>query len=159
MNYEPSLHNGLQESPRETPYRAPEVKGRLTRSVIERRNDYVQARGRYETMMDWERDDLVKNIGDALKQCERDVQERMLWHLFLIHDDYGQRVGEMIGMTADDVRHLEPLPSQVLTEEDERRRGKLGRNGDGIDPEFWGKWTSSVENRRVTGEEVLNGLK
>src|SRR5690606_11421168 len=108
VNYEPSIHNGLTESPREEPINGPEIRGRLTRSVIERRNDYVQARGRYNTMMDWERDDLVLNIGSALQQCERDVQERMLWHLFLIHDDYGRRVGEMIGMTADDVKGLDP---------------------------------------------------
>ena len=40
---------------------------KANRAVIERRNAYVQARGRYCTMMDWERDDLVKNLGDALK--------------------------------------------------------------------------------------------
>lgn len=158
VNYEPSIHNGLTESPREEPINGPEIRGRLTRSVIERRNDYVQARGRYNTMMDWERDDLVLNIGSALQQCERDVQERMLWHLFLIHDDYGRRVGEMIGMTADDVKGLEPLPGQVLTEEDERRRANLGNNGDKIDPSAWGKWTSSVKNRKATAEEVLAGI-
>ena len=74
--------------------------------MIERRNDYVQARARYCTMMDWERDDLVKNLGDLLGQCERDVQERMVWHLLLVHDDYGTRVGKAIGITADDVQHL-----------------------------------------------------
>ncbi|HLS58128.1 MAG TPA: catalase [Paracoccaceae bacterium] len=158
VNYEPSIHNGLTESPREEPINGPEIRGRLTRSVIERRNDYVQARGRYNTMMDWERDDLVLNIGSALQQCERDVQERMLWHLFLIHDDYGRRVGEMIGMTADDVKGLDPLPGQVLTEEDERRRANLGNNGDKIDPSAWGKWTSSVKNRKATAEEVLAGI-
>jgi len=158
VNYEPSIHNGLTESPREEPINGPEIRGRLTRSVIERRNDYVQARGRYNTMMDWERDDLVLNIGSALQQCERDVQERMLWHLFLIHDDYGRRVGEMIGMTADDVKGLDPLPGQVLTEEDERRRANLGNNGDKIDPAAWGKWTSSVKNRKATAEEVLAGI-
>ena len=63
------------------PNNPPEVRGRLTQSVIERRNDYVQARARYCTIEDWERDDLVKNLGDLLGQCERDVQERMLWHL------------------------------------------------------------------------------
>ena len=63
--------------------------------MLERRNDYVQARGRYCTMMDWERDDLVLNMGTLLGQCERDVQERMLWHLLLVHDDYGTRVGQM----------------------------------------------------------------
>jgi catalase len=158
VNYEPSLHRGLHVSTREEPNSAPEITGRLTRSVIDRRNDYVQARGRYCTMMQWERDDLVKNMGDLLGACERDVQERMLWHLLLVHDDYGNRVAEALGTSAADVRHLEPLPGQVLTEEDQRRLRKLGENGDGIDPEVWGQWTSSVENRRASAEEVLGGM-
>jgi catalase len=158
VNYEPSLHRGLHVSTREEPNNAPEITGRLTRSVIDRRNDYVQARGRYCTMMQWERDDLVKNMGDLLGACERDVQERMLWHLLLVHDDYGNRVAEALGMSAADVRHLEPLPGQVLTEEDRRRLRTLGDNGDGIDPEVWGQWTGSVENRRATAEEVLGGM-
>src|SRR5690606_5952989 len=119
--------------------------------------DYAQARGRYNTMMDWERDDLVHNMGTMLSKCERDVQERMVWHFLLIHDDYGNRVAEMLGMSAEDVRHLEPLPKQVLTEEDQRRRENLGNNGDRIDPEVWGQWTSSVKNHPATAEEVLEG--
>jgi hypothetical protein len=108
VNYEPSLHGGLQESARVEPNNPPEVRGRLTRSVLERRSDYVQARARYCTMMDWERDDLVLNMGTLLTDCERDVQERMIWHFLLVHDDYGARVGEMIGVTADQVRDLGP---------------------------------------------------
>jgi catalase len=158
VNYEPSIHDGLEVSQREDPNNPPEISGRLTRSVLERRNDYVQARGRYCTMMDWERDDLVKNMGDLLGQCERDVQERMIWHLFLIHDDYGARVGKAIGVSAKDVRHLAPLPGQILTEEDQGRLRTLGNNGDDIDPSVWGQWTSSVENRQATAEEVLGGM-
>lgn len=158
INFEPSIHNGLRECPMSRPHNSPEIHGRLTRSVIERRNDYVQARGRYCTMMDWERDDLVLNMGGMLQVCERDVQERMLWHLYLVHDDYGRRVGEMIGMSADDVRHLEPLPKQELTDEDKRRLQNLGNNGDKIDPKVWGQWTSSVTNRQATAEEVLAGM-
>lgn len=154
VNYEPSSHGGLQEAPR-MPNRPPEIRGQLTQSVIERRNDYVHARARYNTMMDWERDDLVKNIGDALCQCERDVQERMLWHLFLVHDDYGTRVGKKIKLSADEVRDMAPLAGQVLTDEDKRRLQNLGRNGDRIDPKPWGPWTSSVANHRATAEEVL----
>jgi catalase len=90
VNFEPSLHNGLHEAERK-PNNPPEIHGRLMHSVIERRNDYVQPRGRYCTMMDWERADLINNLGDLLSQCERDVQERMLWHLFLVHDDYGRQ--------------------------------------------------------------------
>ena len=159
VNFEPSIHNGLHESPREEPNHGPEIHGRLTRSVIDRRNDYVQARGRYCTMMDWERDDLVLNMGTLLGQCERDVQERMVWHLLLVHDEYGTRVGEMIGISADDVRHLQPLPRQVLTGEDQSRLQNLGRNGDRIDPMVWGQWTSSVKNYRASAEEVLSGMR
>ena len=126
--------------------------------MIERRNDYVQPRARYCTMQDWERDDLVHNMGDLLGQCERDVQERMLWHLFLVHDDYGTRVGQKIGIIADDVRHLPPLDGQVLTAGDQARLQRLGRNGDAIDPKAWGTWTSSVPNARATADDVLGGM-
>ena len=159
VNYEPNLHGGLHEARRPSPNNPPEVHGRLTQSVIERRNDYVQARARYCTMMEWERDDLVHNMGALLGQCERDVQERMLWHFFLVHDDYGTRVGEALDMTADDVRRLAPLPGQLLTDEDRRRLSKLGANGDEIDAGAWPKWTGSVEVRQAAAEEVLGGMR
>ena len=82
----------------------------------------------------------------------------MLWHLLLVHDDYGNRVGEALGMTAGDVRHLQPLPTQVLTAEDQARLKSLGQNGDRIDPKAWGQWTASVEDRQATAEDVLNGM-
>jgi catalase len=156
VNYEPSIHGGLEESKREQPSNGPEIRGQLTRSVIERRNDYVQARGRFCTMMDWERDDLIDNMATMLGDCERDVQERMIWHFLLVHDDYGKRVGDRIGVSADQVRNLPPLAKQVLTEEDQRRLANLGRNGDKIDPTVWGQWTSSVRNHQASADEVLN---
>jgi catalase len=159
VNYEPSQHNGLSVSTRPDPNNPPEVRGPLTRSVIERRNDYVQARARYCTMLDWEREDLVRNMGDLLAQCERDVQERMIWHFLLIHDDLGTRVGNAIRLSAADVRHLEPLPGQVLTAEDQARLKKLGGNGDAIDAAKWGRWTGSVANERATAEQVLGGMR
>ena len=157
INFEPSLHNGLREAPDGGPNHPPEIRGRLVRSVLERRNDYAQARARYCTMMDWEREDLCHNMGSNLAACEHDVHERMLWHLFMVHDDCGRRVGEMIGMRADDVRHLAPLSTQVLTDAETARMQKLGDNGDAIDPEVWGQWTSSVTNYQATAEEVLEG--
>lgn len=159
VNFEPSIHNGLSEADRDEPNNPPEIHGRLTRSVIERRNDYVQARARYNTMMDWERDDLITNMGVLLSQCERDVKERMLWHFFLVHDDYGARVADKLGMSLADVSGREPLPKQVLTEEDQRRLKSLGRNGDAVDPSGWGQWTSSVKNRQTPSEEVLAGMR
>jgi len=158
VNFEPSIHNGLHEAER-LPNNPPEIHGRLTRSVLERRNDYLHARGRYCTMMDWEREDLVFNLGDLLSQCERDVQERMVWHLLMVHDEYGTCVGQKLGITADQVRHLPPLATQALTSAEQQRLANLGRNGDVIDPTVWGQWTSSVKNHQATAEEVLSGLK
>jgi len=158
VNFEPSIHKGLNEAQRK-PNNPPEIHGQLTQSVLERRNDYAQARAHYCTMMDWERDDLVLNMGNLLSQCERDVQERMLWHLFLVHDDYGSRVATRLGMTAADVKNLEPLPGQVLTDEDKKRRENLGSNGDAIDPTAWGKHTGSVKDDEASADEVLGGMK
>jgi catalase len=83
----------------------------------------------------------------------------MVWHFFMVHDDYGNRVGQRLGITADDVRNLQPLPKQVLTDEDKRRLQNLGRNGDTIDPTVWGQWTSSVTNYKASAEEVLSGMR
>jgi len=157
INFEPSIHGGVQESRRPEPINSPVITGALTRCVLDRRNDYSQARGRFNTMMDWERDDLIKNMGDLLGQCQRDVQERMLWHFFLIHDDYGNRVGQALGISAKDVAHLAPLAGQVLTDDDQKRLRNLGSNGDKIDPLVWGQWTSSVKNHQATAQEVLAG--
>ena len=160
VNFEPSLHNGLVEAPDEQPNNPPEVRGRLTRAPLERRNDYGQARARYATIPDaWERDDLIHNMVTLLGQCERDVVERMLWHFFMVHDDYGRRVAEGLGMSVDDVRHLEPLATQDLTDEERQRLSNLGKNGDSMDPSDYPKMTSSVPNHQATADEVLaNGM-
>ena len=155
INFEPSLHNGLREAGPELPYNAPEIRGKLVRAPLERTNDYVQPRGRFVTMQDWERDDLVHNMVSLLGQCERDVQERMLWHFFMVHDQYGGRVAEGLGMSVNDVKHLKPLATQRLTDAELQRLEKLGSNGDSMDTKPWGTLTSSVENRQGKAEEVL----
>jgi catalase len=158
VNFEPSIHNGLKEAPRK-PNNPPEITGRLTQSVIERQNNYAQARGRYVTMSQWERDDLVLNMGSLLAQCERDVQERMVWHFFLIHDELGTKVASAIRLTANDVKKLAPLGGQVLTDEDKQRLGKLGSNGDTLDAKPYGVYTGSVKVTAAKAEDVLSGLK
>src|SRR3712207_8377240 len=68
------------------------------------------------------RSDLVLNMVTLLGQCERDVQERMVWHLLLVHDDYGGRVGQGLGIGADAVSHLQPLRSEEHTSELQSRQ-------------------------------------
>jgi catalase len=130
VNYEPSVHNGLREAQApSTDTIGPEISGRLTRSRIPLTQDYTQAGQRYLLLEDWERDDLVANFVTNLSQCERDVQERMVWHFYLVEDDLGDRVGEGLGIKASDVTHLEPLQSQTLSDEDQQRLASLGNNG------------------------------
>jgi catalase len=129
VNYEPSITGGLCEGEYPThDEQGPEIRGRLTRKRIPRANDYMQAGQRYLLMEDWERDDLVKNFIDQLSQCDRPVQERMVWHFLLVENDLGLRVGEALGITPDDVSALAPLPGQDLTDEDHQRLTNLGKN-------------------------------
>lgn len=87
-------------------------------------------------------------MGDLLSQCERDAQERMLWHFFLIHNDYGNRVGQAVGLNANDVRHLAPLANQILIEAEQQRLEKLGNNDDKRDPAPWGQGPAPCKTAR-----------
>jgi catalase len=73
----------------------------------------------------------------------------MVWHLLLVDEDYGRRVGGGLGLAPADVAGLEPLPDQVLTDEDAKRLANLGNN----QPRALSTQavTGSVPNHRVTG--------
>jgi catalase len=130
VNYEPSIMGGLREAEYPThDEQGPEIVGRLTRKRIPRTNDYTQAGQRYLLLEPWEQDDLVANLVDLIGQATRPVQERMVWHFFLVEDELGRRVGEGLGISADDVRHLPPLQSQTLSDEEQQRLANLGSNG------------------------------
>jgi catalase len=130
VNYEPSTMDGLVEAPKPAHREVgPEITGRLVRADLPRTNDYQQAGERFRLMEDWERDDLVANLVANISEATREVQERMVWHFFLCEDELGQRVGDGLGISSDDVRHLEPLARQTLTEEEQERLARLGKNG------------------------------
>jgi len=130
VNYEPSILGGLHEAggPGHDEV-GPVLEGRLTRARIARTNDYAQAGERYGLSEQWEKDDLVANLVDALSQCDRPIQERMLWHLYMVEDELGAGVGDGIGIALEEVRDMEPLATQRLTEEEQQRRRNLGSNG------------------------------
>jgi catalase len=65
----------------------------------------------------------------------------------MCEDELGHRVGEGIGITADDVRSLEPLPHQTLTEGEQDRASNLGKNG--TRPVKDQKMTHCVPNEHV----------
>ncbi|QIS40021.1 catalase [Clavibacter capsici] len=130
VNYEPSLDGGLREGQYATvDEQGPEITGRLTRKRIARTDDYTQAGQRYLLMEQWERDDLVANLVELIGQASRGVQERMVWHLYLVEDELGQRVGDGLGIALDEVKDLPPLRSQTLSEDELARLANLGHNG------------------------------
>ena len=130
VNYEPSITGGLREADKPAhDEQGPIIEGRLTRRQIPRTNDYVQAGQRYLLMDGWEQDDLVTNLTGLLAQCDRPIQERMVWHLLLAEDELGLRVGDGLQIKPADVADLGPIPDQVLTTEDEQRLANLGNNG------------------------------
>ncbi len=130
VNYEPSITGGLAEAPKPAHQeQGPEINARLTRSRIPRTDDYRQAGERYQLSEQWEKDDLVGNLSTLLGECDRPIQERMVWHLLLCDDELGGRVGESLGISADDVKHLKPVPTQGWGEAEQQRLDNLGNNG------------------------------
>ncbi|QSQ20450.1 catalase [Pyxidicoccus parkwayensis] len=97
VNYEPSKHQAPRESAREYPGHHPKVSGEVVRREISRTNNYGQAGARYRAFQDWERDELIKNLVGALKQCDADIQDRMIHHLNQCDADYGRRVAQGLG--------------------------------------------------------------
>jgi catalase len=130
VNYEPSITGGLREGQYQTEdIEGPELTGRLTRARIPRTNDYEQAGQRYQLLEDWEQDDLVTNFTALIAQADRKVQERMLWHFYMVDDELGSRVGEGLGIGLEEVNDLGPLQTQTLNEAETGRMNNLGKNG------------------------------
>jgi hypothetical protein len=112
-----SITGGLREAEYPThDEQGPVIEGLLTRKRIPRTSDYQQAGERYLLSEQWEKDDLVANLTGLPAQCDRPIPERMVWHLYMCEDELGQRVGDGIGISADDVCGLPPLQSRTLTE-------------------------------------------
>ena len=130
VNYEPSITGGLREGQYPThDDQGPEIQGRLTRKRIPLTNDYLQAGQRYQLLEQWEKDDLVGNFATLIGQAARAVQERMLWHFYLVDDELGARVGDGLGITLDEIKDLPPLASQTLSDDELMRLKTLGSNG------------------------------
>jgi catalase len=102
VNYEPSSRGGLREAPKAGADHTPYVEGKVVRQRISRTNDYQQAGERYRAIDERERDDLINNLVSALKQCNPDIQERMIGHLTACDEDYGRRVAEGLGRSVEE---------------------------------------------------------
>lgn len=93
INYEPSVRAGLAEAGEEYAQAEFDVPGgKLVRQPIDRVNNYGQARERYLSVEDWERDEMIGNIAGGLAQCDQIVVDKFLEHVHATHEEFGQRV-------------------------------------------------------------------
>jgi len=94
VNYEPSTLGGLHEAqPSGKPYE-PEYHAKLVRRKIERQNNFKQAGERFRAFEDWEREDLIKNLVNTLKPCQKHIQDKMVELFTQCDAEYGRRVAE-----------------------------------------------------------------
>ena len=105
INYEPSSLGGLEEAPRSGKEYTPSYNAKLVREKISRPNDFKQAGETYRNFEDWERDDLIKNLVDALKVCAPIVQEKMIQNFKNADPEYGRRVEEGLAQAKKDMEH------------------------------------------------------
>jgi catalase len=98
VNYEPSTLGGLREAASSGPAHEPWVEGPVQKRKISRTNDFRQAGEAWRGFEEWEREDLVSNLVDALSQCTLHIQETMVSHFLQADADYGRRVAQGLGL-------------------------------------------------------------
>ncbi|MDW0114432.1 catalase [Sporosarcina saromensis] len=97
INYEPSMIGGLQEAPKgERPPHRPTFNAAAMSAPIDRPNNYGQAGDTYRSFENWERDELINNLSEALAVCDKRIQDAMVEHFTKADEDYGRRVKEGI---------------------------------------------------------------
>lgn len=97
INYEPSTLGGYEEASKENrPPHQPHYNAKAMSAPIERTNNYGQAGETYRSFEDWERDELIKNLSEALAISDKKIQDAMIEHFTKADEDYGRRVKEGI---------------------------------------------------------------
>jgi len=96
VNYEPSSLGGLKEAPKAGKDHTPSYSANLVRQKIDRTNDYKQAGERYRLHEDWEKDDLISNLVNALAPANKIIQDKMIELCTKCDSEYGQRVADGI---------------------------------------------------------------
>jgi len=119
INYEPSNLGGLREAPKAGKDHTPHYSANLVRQKIDRTNDFKQAGERYRTFEDWEREDLISNLVNALAPAAKVVQDKMIDLFTKCDADYGQRVADGIRKAQEMMKENgKPAPGSVAQKEE-----------------------------------------
>ena len=113
INYEPSMLGGLQEA--NTENRAPHqpvYNAAAMSAPIDRPNNFGQAGHTYRSFEDWERDELIKNLSEALAVCDKRIQNAMLEYFTKADEDYGRRVKEGLEKVMKELKSENKVPGR-----------------------------------------------
>ena len=107
INYEPSMLGGFKEANTEgrAPHQ-PTYNAAAMSAPIDRPNNYGQAGDTYRSLEDWERDELIKNLSEALEACNKKIQDAMIEHFTKADEDYGRRVKDGIEMKMKEMKEM-----------------------------------------------------
>nr|WP_046314033.1 catalase [Pontibacter korlensis] len=106
VNYEPSILGGLEEAPKAGKDHTPRYEANLVRQHIDRTNHFGQAGETYRNFEDWERDELIMNLGNDLAKCDKRIQDKMLEYFTQADEDYGRRVRESIDRATQELMKM-----------------------------------------------------
>ncbi|MER2059874.1 MAG: catalase [Niallia sp.] len=107
INYEPSMLGGFKEASRQerAPHQ-PTYNAAAMSAPIDRPNNYGQAGHTYRSFENWERDELIKNLSEALAICDKKIQDAMIAHFTQADEDYGIRVKEGIQAKMKEMKEM-----------------------------------------------------
>ncbi|WP_284637775.1 catalase [Paenibacillus silviterrae] len=107
VNYEPSLLGGLKEAHPAGKEHEPAYRERLVRQTLDRTNDFGQAGDTYRRFEDWEKDELVANLVNALKVCHPQIQNKMVEYFTRADAEYGRRVSEGLSKVKNEMSSMD----------------------------------------------------
>lgn len=128
-NYEPSVIGGLKEAEQIGKVHEPHYNDKLVREKIDRTNDFGQAGDTYRNFEDWEREELISNLVDALKICRAEIRNKMIEYFTNADDDYGKRVKDGVVKAMEmmkDTTHT----STVVADEATDKTKQIGHEAD-----------------------------
>ena len=128
-NYEPSVIGGLKEAEQIGKFHEPHYNDKLVREKIDRTNDFGQAGDTYRSFEDWERDELISNLIDALKVCRPEIQNKMIEYFTNADEDYGRRVKEGLAK-AMEMRKDTTHTSSAEADEATHKAEQMGHEAD-----------------------------
>lgn len=133
VNYEPSALEGLKEARQEGKEYQPHYNDRLVRESIDRTNNFGQAGETYRSFEEWEKEELVSNLANALAVSHTTIQETMIDHFTQADEEYGKRVAEKLEQVKAEMKN-QNQDMQTGTAASEKAMYSAQRKGHKADP-------------------------